>query len=55
MDIDILTDDQKQIRVLVQTAKQLISIVTKFNERQFVNIVPGPYFEPVRKKEKRHS
>ena len=46
----ILTDDQKQVQV--QTAKQLLKMFPKFNQRQFANIVTGDktwvhYFEPV--------
>lgn len=45
----ILTNDQKWVRV--QTAKQLLQMVPKFNQRKFANIVGKIWvhcFEPVR-------
>lgn len=45
----ILTNDQKRVRV--QTAKQLLQMVPKFNQRKFANIVGKIWvhcFEPVR-------
>ena len=50
----MLRDDQKcALYILILNAKQLLNILTNFNQRQFSNIVAGDktcvnYFKPVR-------